>query len=387
VTLGKQIGIVGLILLAVAVGGYWYADSPGVDADAATGSQREPAAVEVAVVAPTTLARRIEAVGTTLARQSVDILPAASGRIVAIEFDPGSLVEAGSTLVRLDDGAEQADVAEAEAERLEAELALERAKKLAAGKSIAQATVDQLDAAYRAADARLLRAQKDLAERTVRAPFAGRVGLKQVNIGARVDDATVIATLDDLAEIEVDFSVPEIFFGIVAEGQSVKATSTAFGARVFEGAIATVDSRIDRVSRAFRVRARIPNDDLTLPAGMFMLVDLTLDERQALTVPEEAVMVTDDQASVFVVADGRAERRTVTLGQREIGLVEIIDGLETGEQVVVTGTQRVRSDAPVRVTGSSGTAGPTDRSQPTGPDAKATPTSKIQVNAPAEPAG
>lgn len=352
-SLGKQIGIVVIMLVAVAIGGYWYAGEGrgGGDADAATGRQRLPAAVEVITVEPATLARRIEAVGTTLARQSIDIQPAASGRVVAIEFSPGSLVQAGSTLVRLDDAAERADVAEAEAERLKAEFALERARKLVAKKTIAQATVDELDAAHQAAEARLLRAQKELTDRTIDAPFAGQVGLKQVNIGARVDDDTVITTLDDLAEIEVDFNVPELFFGIVASGQAVKATSAAFGARTFEGMIETVDSRIDRVSRSFRVRAKMPNPDLALPAGMFMLVELTLTERQALTVPEEAVMVSDDQISVFVIAGGKAERRLVSLGQREIGLVEIVDGLAAGEQVVVTGLQRVRDGAAVNIIG------------------------------------
>lgn len=374
-SLGKQIGIVVIMLVAVAIGGYWYAGEGrgGGDADAATGRQRPPAAVEVITVESATLARRIEAVGTTLARQSIDIQPAASGRVVAIEFSPGSLVQAGSTLVRLDDAAERADVAEAEAERLKAEFALERARKLVAKKTIAQATVDELDAAHQAAEARLLRAQKELTDRTIDAPFAGQVGLKQVNIGARVDDDTVITTLDDLAEIEVDFNVPELFFGIVASGQAVKATSAAFDARTFEGIIETVDSRIDRVSRSFRVRAKMPNPDLTLPAGMFMLVELTLTERQALTVPEEAVMVSDDQISVFVIAGGKAERRLVSLGQREIGLVEIVDGLAAGEQVVVTGLQRVRHGAAVNIIGEAakGTedSGSNDRktNAPTGP--------------------
>ena len=350
-SLGKQIGVVLLMLLAVAAGSYWYTADPAGsnNADAAARPDRKPAAVEVATVVLAKLGRQIEAVGTTLARQAVDIRPAASGRVVEIGFSPASLVEAQSLLVRLDDAAERADVAEATADLRKAQLELERAVKLVAKKSIAQATVDQLEAAYNAAEARLLRTAKALEDRRIVAPFAGQVGLRQVNIGARVNEDTIITTLDDLAEIDVDFSVPEIFFGAVRTGQRITATSAAYGDREFQGVIETVDSRIDRVSRSFRVRATIPNADLALPAGMFMLVDLTLAERYALTVPEEAVVVAEDEVAVFVVADGKAERRLVTLGQRDFGVVEIIEGLGADEQVVVKGLQRVRPDAPVEI--------------------------------------
>ena len=355
----------------LAAGGYWYvggsADVGG--AKVATDDKRQqPPLVDVAPALSKTLARKVEAVGTTRARQSVDISPAASGRILSIDFVPGSQIQKGDTLVRLDDVAERADVAEAEAERREAELKLERARALVARRSVPQATVDELEAAFAAAEARLNRARKQLAERNVQAPFAGRVGLKQVDVGARVDDDTVITTLDDLDEVEVEFAVPEIFFGAVAPEQPVTATSAAFDARVFDGAIKTVGSRIDRVSRSFQVRATIPNDDLALPAGMFMLVELTLAERTVVTVPEEAVMVSGDQTRLFVVEGGKAMRREVVLGQREIGLVEIIDGLKAGEQGVVKGVQKVRPGAEVRIAGETA-----DDDASVAPDAEAEP--------------
>lgn len=350
-SLGNQIGIIALILLAVTTGGYWYAADPagGNDADAATGPQRDPATVDVALVEQSKLARRVEAVGTTLARQSIDIQAAAAGRVVAIDFVPGRFIEAGSTLVRLDDAAEQADVAEAKADLRAARIAFDRARQLGSSNTIAQASVDEQEAAFDAAQARLQRAEKQLRDRTIKASFSGRTGLMQVNVGARVDQSTVITTLDDLAEIEIDFSVPEVFFGAIRAGQQVKATSAAFGDRVFKGLIDTVDSRIDRVSRAFKVRARIPNPDLALPAGMFVAVDLTLQEREALTVPEEAVLAAGGDNIVFVVTDKKAERRPVALGQRDFGVVEIVDGLEVGEQVVIKGLQRVRDGGAVTI--------------------------------------
>lgn len=350
-SLGRQIAIVLLILLAVTGFGYWYAAdlTGGSDAGATTRPKRPPATVEIAEAERTTLVQRIDAVGTTLAKQAVDIRPATSGQVVEIAFSPGSLVEVDALLVRLDDTAERADVAEAEAELRKAELELERAIKLVAKKTIAQATVDELEAAQQAAEARLLRAEKALKDREVKAPFSGQVGLKQVTIGTRVDNETVITTLDDLAEIQIEFSVPEIFFAKVRPNQEIKATSTAFGERIFEGIIEAVDSRIDRASRSFKVRAKVPNPDLVLPTGMFMLVDLILQEREALTVPEEAVMVSSGDAHVFVIRDGKAERRRVVLGQRNFGEVEITDGLNQGAKVVTKGLQRVRDGATVKV--------------------------------------
>ncbi|MEZ5933632.1 MAG: efflux RND transporter periplasmic adaptor subunit [Alphaproteobacteria bacterium] len=362
-SLVRQIGIVLLLLVAAAAGVHWFWDETGTDgADAATGGGPRPILVETAAAERTTLARKVEAVGTSRARQSIDIRPAASGRVVEIAFAPGRLVDEGDVLARLDATTEEADVAEARAERREAELALERAQALAERNNVAKATVEQLRAAFDAADARLQRAEKSLDERTIRAPFAGKVGLKQVDVGARVDDDTVLTTLDDLAQIEIDFKAPEIYFGAVSRGQKVEATGAAFDDRVFSGNIETIGSRVDPVSRAFQVRATLPNPDLALPAGMFMLVELTLAEREALTVPEQAVLLADQQASLFVIEDGKAILRQVELGQREIGRVEVKAGLKEGELVAVTGLQRLRSGAAVEVQEPHAPAAPADGS-------------------------
>ena len=319
-SLVKQISLSILILLLLGGGGYWFLEfskesgaKPGRDMQ-----KRSAPLVDIAPARSKVLSRTVEAVGTTRARQSVDISPAASGRIMSIIFEPGSQVEEGSTLLQLDNVVEQAAVTEAEAELRQAELALNRARTLAARKSIPQANVDELEAAFAAAEARVDRSRKELAERRIDAPFAGRIGLKQVDVGARVDSDTVITTLDDLKAVEVEFGVPEVFFGEVAVGQKVIATSVAYGERVFVGTIVTVDSRIDRVSRSFQVRATIPNDDLALPTGMFMLVELTLAERTALTVPEDAVMVSGEQVELFVIEDNKAIKRQVRIGQREL---------------------------------------------------------------------
>ena len=348
--LASQLAIALVITVVLGASGFVYhrlqADG---EAAAAVGGGAAAVPVALAVAERGAIRERIEAVGTTLARQAVDIVPLTSGRIAEIAFAPGEQVEAGAVLVRLDDEAERAAVAEAEAALREAELALDRAKRLRANNTVAQATVDELQAAYLGASARVDAAKKQLADRTVRAPFAGVVGIRRVDIGARVDDETVLTTLDDLSEIEVEFSVPEIFFGRIRQGQPVSATSPAFPARAFSGRIASIDTRIGQVSRAFRVRAILPNPDLELPAGMFMHVEVVLEERPAVLIPEQAVVAEGNETFVFTIDDQRARRRPVRLGQRQAGTVEVLDGLEAGEAVVREGTQRLRDGVAVSI--------------------------------------
>ena len=351
-SLAKQLVIGGILLLIVGAAGFAY-HRLAVDGEAAAAVGRGPSAVpvEITTAAAGTMRERIEAVGTTLARQAVDIVALSAGRVAEIDLRPGRQVEAGAVLIRLDDRMQQAAVDEARAALREAQLALERAQKLRANNTVAQATVDQLQATFDGAQARLDAALKQLADRTVRAPFAGVVGMRRVDVGARVDDSTVLTTLDDLAELEVEFSVPELYFGRVRRGQPVIATSAAFPGRTFEGKIATIDTRVGAVSRAFRVRAVIPNPDLTLPAGMFMHVTVVLEERPAVLIPEQAVLAEGDSTFVFELRDAQAERRQVRLGQREAGAVEVLDGLAAGDVVIESGLQRLRDGVTVEVAG------------------------------------
>jgi membrane fusion protein (multidrug efflux system) len=346
--LATQLAIGTVLLLAIGGGAVTY-HRYQADGEAAAAVRRgaRAVAVEVETAESGIVRERIEAVGSSLARQAVDIVALSSGRVAEIHFTPGEHVEEGAVLIRLDDLAEQAEVAEAEAMRREAELALDRARKLRTNNTVAPATVDELAAAYAGTSARLDGVRKELADRTVRAPFAGVVGIRGVDIGARVDDETVLTTLDDLAEIEIEFSVPEIFFGRIRLGQTVEATSSSSPGRAFKGEIATIDSRIGQVSRAFRVRAVLPNPNLELPAGMFMHVSVVLEERPAVLVPEQAVIAEGDSTYVFTVEDGRATRRKVELGQREAGKVEVLDGLAAGATVVRAGIQRLRDGAEV----------------------------------------
>lgn len=305
--------------------------------------------VEIALAEKRVMRDLVEAVGTTRALQSVDIVPEASGRIEELAFSPGQTVEKGAVLVRLDDAIARADVTEARARLLERERVLNRVNQLRGSNAVAEATLEDAVARLAETRAELDRAEQRLAERVIRAPFGGTVGLAEVDRGARVAAGTFIARLDDLSEVEIEFALPETLFARVATGQLVTARSAAFPEREFSGRIDAVDSRIDPVGRSFRARAVIPNPDGTLPAGMFMSLELTLAETERTVVPEEAIVFQAAETYVFTVADGVAARLTVTTGQRREGYVAIVDGLEPGQPVIVHGLHRVRDGGAIRV--------------------------------------
>ncbi|MGE0630114.1 MAG: efflux RND transporter periplasmic adaptor subunit [Hyphomicrobiaceae bacterium] len=380
----KQVTIIAGIA-ALGWGAYVAGDrliGSGANGKVDTGKSASPRLKLVDVAAPKlrVMDRSVEAVGTSRAHQSIEVVSLAAGRVVAIEFQAGQQVKKGDILVRLDSDIERADVEQAEAVLKEAELAMERAKTLQARNVGKRSTVEEMVVKLATARATLNRAHRRLADRTVRASFDGIVGIRRIDIGARVDNNTVLTTLDDLGSIDIDFLVPEDHFGQIARGQKIIATTAAFPGRSFEGVVTAIDSRIDQVGRAFRVRATVPNPDGTLAAGLFMLVNIVLNVSERLTVPEEAVVPEAGRTLVFVVRDGKAFERQVAVGKRERGFVEIRSGLAAGEPVVIKGFAALRDGMSVRVAGSPGSiakggkplraAGSPGESRPTAIDAE-----------------
>lgn len=349
-----------VVVVAAAAGAYAAYDqlSAGRPQDGATAQpqQRHAVRVETAPAAERRMETRVEAVGTSLARQSIEVVALASGRVEEILFEPGQKVERGTALVRLDDDIERADLAQAEGAVKENQLAIDRATTLRKTNTVAQASLDTLLAQKANVGAALDRAKRRLADREVKASFGGVVGMRRVDVGARVSESTVLTTLDDLSEVRIEFSLPETFFGRVAIGQAVVATTAAHGTRRFEGKVTSIDSRVDAAGRSFKVRATMPNADLALPAGMFMQVSLELENRLTVAVPEEAIMPQAGKSFLYVVTDGTAKRREVVLGMRAPGSVEIVDGLSAGDIVVTSGLQRLRDGSQVQVVKEVGAA-------------------------------
>jgi membrane fusion protein (multidrug efflux system) len=252
--------------------------------------------------------------------------------------------------VQLDDAQARADVAAAEAAVAESERLYNRSRELMSTEALSKAQFDQLEATLKANRARLSAANARLEDTVIRAPFSGRVGLRRVSVGTLISPGDVITTLDDTSVIKLDFSVPENFLASLREGLAVRASAPAFPGRTFAGKVASIDSRVDQNTRSVTVRALLANEDGALRSGMFLNVSLANDEREALTIPEEALTPEAERQFVFVVADGKAERREVRIGGRRPGSVEVLAGLAAGEQVIVEGTQKVRDGVPVRTT-------------------------------------
>ncbi len=199
-----------------------------------------------------------------------------------------------------------------------------------------------------AARARERAAVARLDDLVLRAPFAGRVGVRSVSVGALVEPRTAITTLDDLSQMRLDFSIPEALLSSLKQDAPIKTKTVAFGDRVFDGRVAVIDTRVDPVTRSVRLTGLLDNRNGELRPGMFMNVVLDVASREnAVTVPEEAVVGEGPRQIVYVVKDNRVERRQIQMGQRYAGRVEVTDGVAAGEMVVARGTQRVRHGMPV----------------------------------------
>lgn len=358
---------IGIVAMLGGAGYLWHTQAAnlGVPAPLALlGLDRTPAAeaprggppggqvaVVVAPVRQGLVVDRMESVGTVRAREAVTITTKTAGIVTTIRFQEGQLVRAGDVLLELDSAALYAELYQARAGLDNAQAQLARARALPAGQAVARARVDELDSLARAADGRLRQIQARIEELRLTAPFDGRVGLRQVSLGALIQPGTAVTSLDDISRVRVEFAVPEVHVARVRPGSPVLARSAAHGGRLFEGRVAVMDTRIDTATRTMRVISEFDNADEALRPGMFLNVQLTLETRPtALLVPEEALDALGERSFVYAIREGRARRIQVQLGLRLPGEVEIRDGLRPDDQVVVRGLQRLRPDVPVRVT-------------------------------------
>lgn len=345
-------GPVAKICLGFALAGALFAAGCAQDegGDRPTGrpGRGGPVAVTLAPVGPIDFAQQVEALGTARANESIDVTAKVSGIVTRIAFSEGQSINKGAVLVTLEDSESQANLAEANAALVEVRSQYDRAKELFATRAVSQSDLDQLEATVQANEARVAAAEARLGDFVIRAPFAGRVGLRNVSPGSLVSPGEVITTLDDTSVIKLDFSIPETFLSVIEQGMTINAESAAYRDRTFEGRILSVDTRVDPLTRSVAVRARINNDDDVLKPGMFLTVGLIQDENLALAVPEEALVPEQDRQYVFVVEEGAAKKQLVSVGRRKPGWAEITSGLSNEDQVVLEGTQKLRDGAAVR---------------------------------------
>jgi membrane fusion protein (multidrug efflux system) len=322
-------------------------------------SEVQPATIVVtAKVAPVEWRDTIEALGTARANESVTLTAKVSETVRKVGFDSGDLVRAGDVIVDLSSGAQLAGLEEARAAYQESERQLARSLELAPTKVISESQLDTQRSTRDAAKARMDVVRAQLSDRVITAPFDGVLGLRQVSPGSLVTPGTPIATLDDISVIKLDFSVPERHLAVLSRGQDVAAHSETYPDRDFAGRVASVDSRVDPVTRSVTVRAEVPNLERLLRPGMLLAVRLYQSPRNTIVVPEIAVIQVGTEAFVYRVSqDQIAARVKVELGARRRGEVEIASGLAAGDTIVSEGAVKLQDGARVSPAGSPASAG------------------------------
>jgi multidrug efflux system membrane fusion protein len=318
-----------------------------------------PTTVNVAEAKSEVIPNLMIAVGDLAAVHQVNVTTDVSGRITDIMFTAGSTVKAGSPLVQLFDGPEQGDLASFKAQATGAQLALDRAKQLAARQFGPQSTADAAQATYDQANAGIAKTEAIISQKLVRAPFDGELGVRHVEVGQFLTAGTQIVSLTDLSTLYANFTVTEKGSAALKVGQTVRIGVDAYPGRTFEGKINAIEPQIATDTRNIRVQATIDNPDHILKPGMFTTTTVVLPDRPpVITVPETAVDYTLYGDSVFLIAekkenDGKtsltAVRTFVRTGNRIDGRAEVLSGLKAGDRVVAVGQLKLQSGGAVAV--------------------------------------
>jgi multidrug efflux system membrane fusion protein len=347
------------VLLAVLVGGLvgFNAFRSHMIAEFFANNKPPAATVAVSEAKSEVIPNLLTAVGDLAAVHQVNVTSDVSGRITDIMFTAGSNVKAGSPLLQLFDGPEQGDLASFKAQATGAQLALDRAKQLAARQFGPQSTADAAQATYDQANAGIAKTEAIISQKLVRAPFDGELGVRHVEVGQFLTAGTQIVTLTDLSTLYANFTVTEKDSAALKVGQTVRVAVDAYPGRTFEGKITAIEPQIATDTRNIRVQATLDNPDHILKPGMFATTTVVLPDKPAVvTVPETAVDYTLYGDSVFLITEKKADdgktgltavRTFVRTGDRINGRAEILSGLKPADRVVAVGQLKLQSGAAV----------------------------------------
>lgn len=338
-----------LTLGAVAACNRAESEGKGKGGPAGPGGGPPAMPVETAVARSDTVIDAILATGQIEALQSIELKPDVEGRLKQILVREGALVGQGTPLFKIDDAELRAQVAQLTADRDLARQSLNRTSDLLSQKASSQAELERAEATLRSTEAQLERLKVRLDRTLVRAPFAGVVGQRFVSLGDYVTTDTRLAAVQTVSPQRASFQVPERYADQLKVGQRVSFRVAALPGREFIGKVDFVDPIVQLPGRTIMVKARVPNPRRELQAGMFIEVRLATAIRpNAVVIPEDAVLPLQGSNIVWVVANGKATRRQVDLGVRTPGFVEIKNGVQHSEQVVVGGQERLAEGAPVQ---------------------------------------
>jgi membrane fusion protein, multidrug efflux system len=318
-----------------------------------------PTAVTTTVAEKSQWQPTLETIGTVVAINGVTISTDLAGIVSKIAFDSGSPVKAGDLLVQLNTDQEQAQLAQAEAQRDWTQITLTRNQGLLAKRTVSQSDFDSATAQFHQAQATVDQYKALIARKTLRAPFAGIVGIRQVNLGQYLNTGDAVVTLQSFDPIYVNFSLPQQNLSQITVGQAVEVTLDAYGDKVFAGKITAINSLVDQNSRNVQIQATLPNAETQLRPGMYAKVKVVLPEaKEVVAIPSSSIHYAPYGDSVFVVSDLKSpdgktykgvKEQFVKLGQSKGDLTAVTSGLEPGDEIVTSGVFRLRSGGAVIV--------------------------------------
>ena len=353
--IGVALGLVAVVAVLVGVKGAQI----GSMIKAGKSFVPPPEAVTTAQVQATTWQPLQDASGTLVAFRGVTVGSELPGAIRQISFDSGTYVRKGAVLVRLDTSAEEAQLAAAKADANLARLNYERAVEVRKGQANTPADLDAAEARYKQAQAAVNTLKATIEKKSIRAPFDGRIAIRQVEVGQVLAAGAPVASLQSESPIYVEFSLPQQALARLEVGQPVHVHTDTFPGVTWNGKVSVINTEVDVATRNVKVRALVPNEDGRLRPGMFANVEVLAPEKvPVLLVPATAVIYAPYGDSVFVLdqkkgEDGKdqlvAQQRFVRLGERRGDLVAVQTGLKAGETVVSSGAFKLRSGAVVVV--------------------------------------
>jgi membrane fusion protein, multidrug efflux system len=315
-----------------------------------------PEAVGSVVSRHDTWQESLEAVGSIAAAKGVTLSNDAPGMVSAIHFESGAVVQQGQVLLELDSNVERSQLASVEARQDLAQVNATRTRALVASDAIARSQQDSDDSVVKTSRSDLDVLHAQIARKVVRAPFSGRLGIRQVNLGQYLNSGTAIATLESTTTVYVDFTLPQQRLKDIALGMPVRVTIEGEGVRAADGVISAVDPSIDAVTRSIKLRATVPNAEEKLLPGMFAKVSVLLPgAHDVVIVPVSALVHASYGDSVFLIEDRKdgpgksARQQFVKVSETRGDFVAVGQGLAAGEEVVTAGAFKLRNGAPITV--------------------------------------
>jgi membrane fusion protein, multidrug efflux system len=306
--------------------------------------------VDAYVIKGTPLQNSLDAPGTLLSSESINLQPETTGRITQILFKEGSHVHKGDLLVELFNNDLQAQLEKTKIQQQLAEITLQREEKLLAINGISVQEVDDTKNEIAADQADLDYYNAEISKTEIKAPFNGVVGLKSVSVGAIVSPTTVIADFEQTDPIKIQFAVPEKYLDKIKEGDHITFTITAFPERIFDGRIYAIDPAIDPTSRMIQMRAIANNPDGLLKPGAFANIHIELRKiPDAIMIPSQALIPTTRDNQVVIIKNNKAEYVDVQTGIENQNNVQITRGLQIGDTVVTAGFMQAKPGMPLQV--------------------------------------